>query len=74
VGVLLLIPTEGRLNRAACIFGSVASFSQCWWRDDVDESRVGGLKVPVKTLVLGLGQKCLCSRYLMRNPFMRPRT
>ena len=55
--VLLLILTEGRLNRAACSFGSVVLFSQYWQRDDVDESRVGCLKVPFKTLLLVLGQK-----------------
>lgn len=48
------------LNCAACSFGSAASFSQYWRRDDVDESRVGGLKVPVKTLILVLGQNQLC--------------
>lgn len=50
----------------------VASFSQNWWRDDVDEIRVGGLKAPIKTLVLVLGQKWLWLRFLMRNPYMRP--
>lgn len=75
VGVVLLIPTEGRLNCPERSSGSAPLlFSQYRQRDDVGESRVGGLEAPTETLILVLGQKCLGSRYLMRNPYMMPGT
>lgn len=71
VGVVLLIPTEGRLNCPECRSGSAPLlFSQCWQRDDVDESRAAGLKTPTETSILVLGQKILFSRYPMRNPYV----